>query len=167
MKRLSSPVLVLLVTAFLAAPALADPPGFSTPEPTWTEADWAAFSQNLVVGLATDNDGLRASALQMIVRYGDKLDVQDATFDVVRIYRSHKDERMRRLAAVTCAHMKSKWAVSFLRMSEPFERSQKVKRTIRALLIAEDARLQAEKGTVETGELRMIAGHDARKQSAK
>lgn len=153
MKRLPSLALVALLAVAVAAPLQADPPVFPTPEPTWTEADWQAFSENLVVGLASDNDGLRASALQMIIRYGDRLDVKAAAFDVARIYRDHRDERMRHLAAVSCVHLKSNWAVSYLRMSEPFETSKRVKHSIRALLAEEDAR----KGTVETGELQMIA----------
>ena len=158
MKRLSHLVLVALVTVALAAPLQADPPVFPTPEPTWTEADWQAFSENLVVGLASDNDGLRASALQMIIRYGDRLDVGEAAFDVARIYRDHKNEGMRHLAAVSCVHLKSAWAVSYLRMSEPFEKSERVQHTIRALLAEVDAR----KGTVEAGKLQMIAGEKRR-----
>ena len=154
----STALLLLLVLAF-AAPALAGPtssdaPEWPTPEATWKKADWDAFSENLVVGLASDNDGLRASALQMIVRYGDKLDVRDATFDVVKIYRSHPDERMRRLAAVACPHLNDEWAMSFLRMSEPFEGSDTVLQTVRALLAEHDARKQAR---VEVGTLGMIA----------
>ena len=158
MKRLSHLVLVALVTVAFAAPLQADPPVFPTPEPTWTEADWQAFSENLVVGLASDNDGLRASALQMIIRYGDRLDVGEAAFDVARIYRDHKNEGMRHLAAVSCVHLKSDWAVSYLRMSEPFEKSERVQHTIRALLAEVDAR----KGTVEAGKLQMIAGEKRR-----
>lgn len=158
MKRLSSLALVALLAVALAAPLQADPPVLPTPEPSWTEADWQAFSENLVVGLASDNDGLRASALQMIIHYGDKLDVDEAAFDVARIYRDHRDEQMRHLAAVSCVHLKSDWAVSYLRMSEPFESSKRVKHTIRALLAEVDAR----KGVVETGTLRLIAEEKGR-----
>lgn len=153
MQRLSSLALIALVTVALAAPLQADPPAFPTPEPSWTDADWQAFSENLVVGLASDNDGLRASALQMIIRYGEKLDVDEAAFDVARIYRDHDNEQMRHLAAVSCLHLKSDWAISYLRMSEPFEKAERVKHTIHALLAEVDAR----NGTVETGELQMIA----------
>lgn len=158
MKRLSHLVLVAFLAVAVAAPLQADPPAFPTPEPTWTEADWQAFSENLVVGLASDNDGVRASALQMVIHYGDKLDVDEAAFDVARIYRDHDNEGMRHLAAVSCVHLKSDWAVSYLRMSEPFEQSARVKHTIRALLAEVDAR----KGTVEAGELQMIAGDRVR-----
>jgi hypothetical protein len=142
MKRLATLFLVISFAAVAASPALADPDApFATPETTWSEADWEAFSENLIAGLRSDNDGLRASALQMIVRYGDRLDMSEAAFDVVRLYRDHEDERVRRLAAVTCTKLKSKWAVSFLRMSEPFERSESIQHTIRALLAEHDGHL--------------------------
>lgn len=164
MNRPSLLLLITLLTAFLAAPALADPPALPVPEPDWTAADWQAFSENLLVGLASDNDGLRASALQRIIQYGDRLDVQAAAFDVARIYREHEDDRMRRLAAVSCMHLKNKWAVSFLRMSEPFERSEKIRHTIHALLAAEDARLLKEKEQEmkQKHEVRLIAEDGAR-----
>jgi hypothetical protein len=162
MKRLSSLVLIALVAVALAAPLQADPPAFPTPEPTWSDADWQAFSENLVVGLAGDNDGVRASALQMIIHYGEKLDVDGAAFDVARIYRDHADERMRRLAAVSCLNLGSDWAVSYLRMSEPFEKSERLKHTIRAVLAEVEAREAPEKGTVEAGELKMIAERNRR-----
>jgi hypothetical protein len=156
--------IALLLALAVAAPALAgstapNTPEWPTPEVTWKKADWDAFSQNLVVGLATDNDGLRASALQMIIRYGENLDVRAATFDVVKIYRSHPDERMRRLAAVACPRLNDAWAMSFLRMSEPFEGSDTVLHTVRALLAEHDARKQAR---VEVGSLGMIADESER-----
>jgi len=158
MKRLSHLALVALVTVALAAPLHADPPAFPTPESSWSDADWQAFSENLVVGLASDNDGVRASALQLVIEYGDRLDVDEAAFDVARIYRNHANEQMRHLAAVSCVHLGSDWAISYLRMSEPFEKSKRVKHTIRALLAEVDAR----KGTVETGKLQMIAEEKVR-----
>ena len=162
MKRCIALLLVLVVTApAFAGPSASEAPAWPTPEATWKQADWDAFSENLVQGLATDNDGLRASALQMIVRYGDNLDVRDATFDVVEIYRSHPNERMRHLAAVTCAHLNDEWAMSFLRMSEPFEGSDIVLHTVRALLSEHDARKQA-KGSIEVGSLGVIAEESRR-----
>lgn len=135
-----STLFTLALAVGLAAPSFADTPELPTPAPAWAEAEWAAFSTNLVHALASDNEGLKASALQMIVRYGDHLDVRAAEFDVVRLFRSHRDERVRRLAAVACTRLKSRWAVGFLRQSESFERSERVRGTIRALLAEADAR---------------------------
>jgi hypothetical protein len=159
MNRLSA---FALLTTLLAVPALADPPDLPTPEPSWTAADWQAFSDNLLVAVSSDNDGLRASALSMIIHYGDRLNVQAAAFDVAGIYRDHRDERMRHLAAVACVHLNNPWAVGYLRMSEPFERSGKIHHTIRALLADEDAKARV-KGTVETGVLQMIGDEKGKK----
>ena len=127
-------LLPFVVLAFLSGPAFADTHPWPTPDASWVEADWAAFSENLVVGLASDNEGLKLSALQMIVRYGDHLDVQAAAFDVVRMFQDHRDQRVRRMAAVACSRLKSGWAMGFLRMSEPFERDARVRTTLQSIV---------------------------------
>jgi hypothetical protein len=102
----------------------------------------------------------------MIIRYGDRLDVRASAFDVARLYRDHRDERMRHLAAVACLHLNDDWAVGYLRMSEPFERSARVLHSIRALLAEADAeegaRSKLGKGIAETGELRVIVQEKGR-----
>ncbi len=129
-------VLFALMLACAALPARADSPVFPAPQPSWTAADWNAFSQNLVAALAGDNEGVKLSALQMIVRHGERLDVRAAQFDVVRLVRGHPDRRVRRLAAVACGCLKSRWAIGFLRQSEPFEKDDQVRATMRSLVTA-------------------------------
>lgn len=132
------PLLAVALTAGTAAgTARADASPWPTPDASWSETDWAAFSENLVVALATDNDGLQQSALQMIVRYGDRLDVRDAAFDVIRMFRDHRDPRVRRLAAVACTQLGSGWALGFLRMAEPFERDARVRATLQSIARAD------------------------------
>lgn len=131
--RLILSVAVLLV-GLGGTPVLAGPDGWPTPQPTWSEADWSAFSRNLVAGLAGDNEGLKLSALQLIVEHGDRLDVRAAEFDVIRLFQDHRDQRVRRLAAVACSRLKSGWAMGFLRMSEPFERDAHVRETLRSIV---------------------------------
>lgn len=123
-----------LLVVLGGTPALAGPDGWPTPRPTWSEADWSAFSENLVAGLASDNEGLKLSALQLIVEHGERLDVRAAEFDVIRLFQDHHDQRVRRLAAVACSHLKSGWAMGFLRMSEPFERDARVRATLRSIV---------------------------------
>lgn len=130
----TSHLLAALAVALLAGPAFAGPLAWPTPKPTWTEADWRTFSQNLVVGLASDNEGLKLSALQMIVEYGDRLDVRAAEYDVVRLFRGHPDRQVRRLAAIACSRLHSNWAMGFLRMSEPFEPDARVRATIQSIV---------------------------------
>ncbi|MDX1532211.1 MAG: hypothetical protein R3362_11845 [Rhodothermales bacterium] len=141
--RTPAALLVLALALTLAFPAQADPPLPTPPAPDATEAQWAAFGENLVVALQDGNDGVKAGAMQMIIHYGDRLDCRAAQFDVIRIYRSHPDERMRRLAIVTAGALQSGWAMGFLRMSEPFEKSDILKKTIQAVVHEDALRAQA------------------------
>ena len=99
-------------------------------------ATWKAFSTNLIHALAMDNDGVRVAAMQYIIRYGDKLDVDAAVFDVMRLYRSHDDDNVRRMAVVALGQMQSRGAIGFLRLSEEYEKSETVRQTIQAVVSA-------------------------------
>lgn len=102
-----------------------------TPEKT---TDWQAFSKNLVKALATPNEGLQLSAMQQIITYADKLDVDDAVFDIMRFYRDHKNEKVRQLALTTLYKTQNKWAMGFLRLAVRFEKSPLLKRQIYKIL---------------------------------
>ena len=104
------------------------------------EIDWKHVSKNLVKALASENDGLRQSAMVMIVRHGDKLRVNDAVYDVMHIYRTHKDERVKQLALATLHKMESKWAMGFLRVDLRFQESEKLRRMVLAILQNYDAK---------------------------
>lgn len=91
-----------------------------------TEADWTAFSKNLVRALGTPNEGLQISAMSMVVRYGENLDVNNAVFDVVRIFRNNKNPKIRQLALVTLYKMQNKWAVDFLKRNLKFEKDKNI-----------------------------------------
>jgi hypothetical protein len=90
--------------------------------------DWQRFSVNLVKAFKVPNDGLHQSAMGMIIRYADKLDVDDAVFDIVRIFRSHKDSRVRQLALVTLHKMQNAWAMDFLKRHYKFERDAAIRK---------------------------------------
>ncbi len=38
---------------------------------------WKKFSENLVVALKSDHDGVRAGAMGMVIRFGEKVDVSE------------------------------------------------------------------------------------------
>ena len=97
------------------------------------EVDWTAFSKNLVQALQSDNEGLMQSAAQMIIKYGDQLDVNDAVFDVMRIYRNDKNQQVRRLALVTLTNMDSEWAKGFLKREIQFEGDPEIKKQLVAI----------------------------------
>jgi len=99
-----------------------------------SESQWDQFSDNLVDALKTSHPGLQQAAMRLVINYSDDLNVEEAVFDVMRIYRDHPDENFRRMAVVTLGSMQSDWAIKFLERSVRFEKSETVRSTIRAVV---------------------------------
>ncbi len=114
-----------------------------------TEADWTGFSKNLVRALATPNEGLQISAMSMVVRYGENLDVNDAVFDVVRIFRNQKNTKIRQLALVTLHKMENKWAMDFLKRNLKFEEDEIILNQSRCVIYSYLAKNTEPRQTVE------------------
>ncbi|MDX1420667.1 MAG: hypothetical protein R3181_11920 [Rubricoccaceae bacterium] len=114
--------LILLSALVLAVPAQAATPDLTPPPPDADAAAWAAFGDNLVAALKTDNHGVRCSALQHVVAYGDRVDVRAARFEVVRLFRDHADKRVRLLALAALSTMRDGWVSDFLVRSARFEK---------------------------------------------
>jgi hypothetical protein len=91
------------------------------------KVNWDAFSKNLVLALGTTNTGLQLSAMGMIIRYSDNLQVNDAVFDIMRIYRLNKDPQVRILALVTLHKIKNDWSMYCLKSNMRFEKDERVK----------------------------------------
>jgi len=101
--------------------------------------DWDAYSKNLVRAFDIPNEGVHLSAMQRIIQYGDKLDVDAVVFDVVRYYRDHKDQNVRHLALTALYKMGNEWAIGFLRRAQAFEDNLVLKKHITCILRACDA----------------------------
>lgn len=97
-------------------------------------ARWDAFSTNLVHALKADHEGVKLAAMQLVIQYGDQIDVDQAVFDVMRLYRDHADDDVRRMAVVALGQMQSRWAINFLDRSEGFEKNETVRQTIQAVV---------------------------------
>lgn len=95
-----------------------------------SEINWKGFSKNLIKALKSDNPGLQQSAMQMVIRYGDWLDVKEAEFDVMRVFRNHKNQSVRQLALTALVNMNSKWAIGFLRTQIEFESDPLIKKNL-------------------------------------
>ncbi len=126
MKRLALVLVILLVSI----PMLA----WSGETAEAGQVDWNAFSKNLVEAIASDNEGLQRSAMRLIIRHADKVDVDQAVFDLVRIYRAHKNERVQQLAVVTLHKIQNSWAMDFLKRDLKFQESPVLQRQIVACL---------------------------------
>lgn len=100
-----------------------------------TEAQWHSYGERMAEALASGNEGLRQGALRMIILYGPNLGMKRAAvFEVVRIYRNHKDDRLRRMAVVALGNVQDSWAMDMLKRSVRFEKEPRVQQTIRAVL---------------------------------
>ncbi|MEK7727333.1 MAG: hypothetical protein AAB354_02905 [candidate division KSB1 bacterium] len=96
--------------------------------------NWKLVSKNLVRSLASENEGLRQSAMDFFVQHADQLDINAAVYDVMHVYRNHKDERVRKLALVTLYKMQNKWAMEFLKVDLRFQDSAELKHMVAAIV---------------------------------
>jgi hypothetical protein len=120
MKKIIILIIAVITLHFVIGTASA------TEKPT----DWSSFSASLVRTLTSPNEGLQLSAMTQIIKYADHLDVDNAVFNVMRIYREHENEKTRQLALTTLYKMKNKWAINYLRRAVLFEESPVLKKHI-------------------------------------
>lgn len=99
--------------------------------------EWNTFSDNLVQALQSNNDGLKVSAMQLIIKHADKVWVQDATFQLYQIFKNHENPRMRQLALVTLDKIKSTWFMNELRNDLADETNPTLRHQILAILYGE------------------------------
>ncbi|MBT8401759.1 MAG: hypothetical protein KJO98_14870 [Rhodothermia bacterium] len=97
---------------------------------------WDAFSGNLQDALASGHEGLQIGAMRLSIQYAEHVNLKGSSVDLMRIYRNHSDDQVRRLAVVALGSLDSHMVTSYLRLHEPFEQSPIVRRTIRAVLAA-------------------------------
>ena len=126
----------LLVSTTVAATPIDGEEDLALPAPVaqMTEAQWSAFSDNLVRALNSENEGMQHAAMRYSIQYAKDVDVGDATISMMAIYRTHDDENVRRMAVVALASLKSDFVVNYLRLHQTHEKSVPVKRTIKAVL---------------------------------
>ena len=102
------------------------------------KVDWSLFSNNLEKSLKSENLGVRLSAMQMIIRYSDKIDVSKGVYDVMREFRNNDDQNVRKLALITLYKMQNDWAIDFLKRQYRFEDNSDIKNKIERIVVAYD-----------------------------
>ena len=115
--KLFTATLVVLLAASLS---------FAQDQPR--EVNWDAFSENLVVALKSGHPGLRQSAMQHIIRYGDKLDVSEGVYYIGLIFRFNDDPQVRRLAMVALHTINTDKAISYLCQNMKYEDNPAIKK---------------------------------------
>lgn len=102
-----------------------------------SQAQWTNYSKQLTHALASDHAGMQQGAMRMFIQYGPYLGMKrPAVFNLVRIYRNHPNDRMRRMAVVALGATNHTWAIDFLKRSAPYEQTPSVQHTILAVLLA-------------------------------
>ena len=110
------------------------------------EVNWKAFSVNLVKALKSDNPGLQQSAMQRIIRYADKLDVDAAVYDIANIFRFDKNSRVRRLAMVTLSSINSDKSMEYLSKYLKYEEEKSIKKQACCIIALHDSLKTMKKG---------------------
>jgi hypothetical protein len=76
--------------------------------------NWKLFSAGIKMALHSSNPGVTESAVRFIVKYGNKLDVEDSLDDLVKFYRSQQAEQTRKLALLAIYRLDQKKAFELL-----------------------------------------------------
>jgi hypothetical protein len=96
--------------------------------------EWNTFGDNLIQALRSDNDGLKASAMQMIIKHQGKLWVHEAAYDIYVIFREHENVKMRQMALVTLYKMQNDWFLASLEDELDRETSPAIRHQILAIM---------------------------------
>lgn len=122
--------LLALATVFLSlSTILADEPA---------NVNWDQFSKGLTMALKSDNLGVKLSAMQLVIKYGNKVNVTNARYDVMDTFLDSKDRRVRQLALVTLSKINNTFDLGLLERQIKFEDDPVIKNQIVAVLIAAD-----------------------------
>lgn len=96
--------------------------------------DWHNFSKNLEGAVKSENAGLQISAMQMVIKYSDKVNINNSVTNLVRVYRSDTNERVRQLALVTIHAIQNDWALGIVKRDLGFECSPELKKLMIAVV---------------------------------
>ena len=102
-----------------------------------TPLEWQTYGEQLTALLATDHDDARQDALRLVIRYGPRLTLDpNALLAIARLYRTHDDDRLRRMDAAALGKTGDPWALDFLERWVWFERTPAVLHTVAAVIEA-------------------------------
>ena len=93
------------------------------------------LSHTLSDALESAHYGFQTSALRLMIEYGEQVEFSHRTvIEVVRLYRDHSDDRVRRMAVVALGAVGDEWGLDFLKRSLPYESVAPVRHTVAAVL---------------------------------
>jgi len=96
---------------------------------------WTTYGKSVSQALASGHDGLTEAALRITIQYGNQLELKKpAAMDLVKVYRNHPNDRVRRMAVAALGRVQDPWSMDFLRRSLEFEKSDEVRHTMNAVV---------------------------------
>lgn len=98
------------------------------------QVDWKAFSKSLTRALKSDNPGIQTSAMRMVIRHGDKVDVTTARYEVMDVFLKNSDQKVRQLALVTLYTINHPLDIGFLERRINFEEDPVIKKHLAAVV---------------------------------
>jgi hypothetical protein len=94
--------------------------------------DWVNLSKSIIEKMAAEDFETQRLAMRNIILYnhlyGDHLDVDDTVFDLLNIYNTNENPKVRQLAVVTLHSIGNEWAMKNLCESLPYEQDSNLKR---------------------------------------
>ena len=99
-----------------------------------SKTDWQAYSANLVKAVKKGSPGLKQSAMQRVIQYGDKLDVSEASYEIGRIFGYNDEAAVRRLAMITLHKINTDKSMYYLQKYLPLETNESVKKQANSIL---------------------------------
>ena len=87
-------------------------------------------NKQLVHSLQSQNETVQKCAMQCVIAWSEWVNVDDAVFDVMRIFRYHEDQKVRQLALMTLYKMNNDYARDRMKMFIKFEDNPKIKRSL-------------------------------------
>jgi hypothetical protein len=88
-----------------------------------------------VKAIKSDNEGLKVSALRLVIKHGDKVNVEEATLGIVELYRRSDNEQFRQLALAVINATQNEWALNIVARDYQFETNPTIKNMKDAILI--------------------------------
>lgn len=96
--------------------------------------EYTVLRQRIHDALRSNHAGLQESALQLVIQYEDKVATESTIRDLKRLYRTTKDDAMRRMVVVALAKTHHDRAMRFLKRNIQTETSDEVKHTMEAVM---------------------------------
>jgi HEAT repeat protein len=89
--------------------------------------DWEKYSKNLVKALQSDNPGLKHSAILRVIQSAESLKVSEARYELMHIFRSDQNPKVRQLALIALHKINDKWAMRFLSDNLKYEKDEGIR----------------------------------------